>query len=91
MSSSVLTNPAQFHSTDLQNVYGPGDMTDYLIRFAATLNPNGNTNINWPQYTTQSPQLLTFLDGPTPEVITQDTYRAEQLTFLSQLFLENPV
>ncbi|KAI0265657.1 carotenoid ester lipase precursor [Gloeopeniophorella convolvens] len=75
----TLPDLGAFHSTDLQNVYGPGDMTDYLIRFAATLNPNGNTNINWPRYTTQSPQLLTFLDGPTPEVITQDTYRAEQL------------
>ncbi|KAI0265655.1 carotenoid ester lipase precursor [Gloeopeniophorella convolvens] len=87
----TLPDLGAFHSTDLQNVYGPGDMTDYLIRFAATLNPNGKTNINWPRYTTQSPQLLTFLDGPTPEVITQDTYRAKQLAFMTQLFLENPI
>ncbi|OBZ65459.1 Lipase 4 [Grifola frondosa] len=39
------------HGTDLENVYGGGDMADYLIRFVSTLNPNGATGIDWPPYT----------------------------------------
>jgi len=57
-------------------------MTDVLINFAATLDPNGKTGIHWPKYTTSSPQLLTFLDGNVPLVITQDTFRAEAISFL---------
>ncbi|KAI0265652.1 Alpha/Beta hydrolase protein [Gloeopeniophorella convolvens] len=85
-----IDNLMPFHSSDLQNVYGPGDMTDYLIRFAANLDPNGNTNIHWPQYTNESPQLLTFVDGDPAQIISQDTYRAEQIAFVTQLFLKNP-
>ncbi|KAI0265660.1 carotenoid ester lipase precursor [Gloeopeniophorella convolvens] len=80
-----------FHSSDLQNAYGPGDMTDYLIRFVATLNPNGNTGIPWPLYTNKSPRLLTFLDGATPLTITEDSYRIPQMEFLTELLLANPL
>ncbi|ETW78802.1 Esterase/lipase/thioesterase [Heterobasidion irregulare TC 32-1] len=79
------------HASDLLNVYGSGDMVDYLVRFAATLDPNGNTGINWPQYTTASPQLLTFQDGLIPLTITQDTYRQAGMEFLMQLSLVNPL
>ncbi|KAF9049513.1 alpha/beta-hydrolase [Hymenopellis radicata] len=49
-----------YHTSDLSNIYAPGgDMQDYLIRFVATLNPNGNgnTGIDWPKWTTDSPQV----------------------------------
>jgi acetylcholinesterase len=65
-------------------------MTDFLVRFAATLDPNGKTGIRWPQYTTSSPQLLTFLDGDTPLAITQDTYRVREMSFLTNLSLAFP-
>ncbi|THH17257.1 hypothetical protein EW146_g3519 [Bondarzewia mesenterica] len=79
------------HGSDLLNVYGPGDMTDYLIHFATNLDPNGNTGINWPMYKNSSPQLLTFLDGNQSLIITQDTYREEGMAYLAQLSLANPI
>ncbi|KAI0265658.1 Alpha/Beta hydrolase protein [Gloeopeniophorella convolvens] len=80
-----------FHGTDLLNIFGPGDMTDYLIRFAATLDPNGNTGTFWPRYTDQSPELLTFLDGATPLTTTEDTYRVPEMEFMTALSLADPI
>ncbi|KAI0060995.1 carotenoid ester lipase precursor [Artomyces pyxidatus] len=93
LSKRGKTNPAvgSYHGTDLQYIYGGGDLGDYLIRFVSTLNPNGNTGIPWPRYTTSSPQLLTLLDGSTPLVITNDTYRAAGFNYLTQLSLEDPL
>ena len=82
---------SQMHTSDLLNVYGPGDMTDYLIRFVANLDPNGKSGIYWPEYTTQFPSLLTFLDGPVPLKITQDTYRVDATTFLTEFSLAHPI
>ncbi|TFY81774.1 hypothetical protein EWM64_g2237 [Hericium alpestre] len=79
------------HASDILNVYGGGEMADYLIRFATNLDPNGNTGISWPKYTTQSPNLLTFLDGVTPLEITQDTYRIEGFNLLTQTTLAYPL
>jgi len=80
-----------FHGSDIYNVYYGGDMADYLVRFAANLDPNGDTGIEWPQYTTDSPNLLTFLDGPVPLEITQDTYRVEAIEGITNLLLEYPI
>ncbi|ESK84787.1 carotenoid ester lipase precursor [Moniliophthora roreri MCA 2997] len=79
------------HASDLLNVYGGGELADYLIRFAATLDPNGNTGINWPQYTKESPTLLQFQDGLIPLTLTQDTYRKEAMQALTEIMLVNPV
>ncbi|KAF5349447.1 hypothetical protein D9758_014626 [Tetrapyrgos nigripes] len=35
-----------FHSSDILNAYGGGGMADYIIRFTANLDPNGNTGIS---------------------------------------------
>lgn len=80
-----------FHASDILNVYFGGDMVDYLVRFAATLNPNGSTGIQWPQWTNSSPNLLTFNDGLTPLTITQDTFRSDAINGLSEILLENPI
>jgi len=79
------------HVTDLLNVYGGEELTNYLIRFVTTLNPNGFRNVFWPQYTPQSPQMLIFLDGFIPTTITQDTYRQPQMAFLNKLTLFHPL
>ncbi|KIK69867.1 hypothetical protein GYMLUDRAFT_151725 [Collybiopsis luxurians FD-317 M1] len=79
------------HGTDILNVYGGGDMVDYLVRFAATLNPNGNTGINWPQYTTANPNMLQFNDGLIPLSLSLDNYRVEAMNFTTQLLLKDPV
>jgi len=79
------------HVSDILNIYFDGELTDYLINFATTLNPNGNTVPNWPAYTTKTPNMMTFLDGLFPTTITQDTYRAEAIQFLTNLTLEFPI
>ncbi|KAK7025565.1 hypothetical protein VNI00_015918 [Paramarasmius palmivorus] len=79
------------HASDILNVYGGGEMADYLIRFAATLNPNGNTGINWPQYTKESPTMLQFQDGLVPLTLTQDTFRKEAIQATTEVLLANPV
>jgi carboxylesterase type B len=73
------------------NVYFDGELTDYLINFATNLNPNGKTVPNWPAYTTAAPNMMTFLDGLIPTTISQDTYRAAEMQFLTNLTLQFPV
>ena len=65
-------------------------MGDYLIRFAATLDPNGDGAVPWPWYTMESPQLLAFSDSDPTLSITPDTYRAEQMAYLMKLSLADP-
>ncbi|KAF9552481.1 alpha/beta-hydrolase [Agrocybe pediades] len=87
----TLPTLGSFHVTDLLNVYGGEELTNYLVRFVATLNPNGFGNVLWPQYTPQSPQMLTFLDGTIPTTPTMDTYRGPQIAFLNNLTLVHPL
>ncbi|KAI0318923.1 carotenoid ester lipase precursor [Amylostereum chailletii] len=79
------------HASDLANVFGPGDMTDYLVRFAATLDPNGDTGIEWPRYNTSSPLLLQFNDGAVPLNISTDDYRVDGMALITKILLENPL
>ncbi|KAF9523405.1 carotenoid ester lipase precursor [Crepidotus variabilis] len=81
------------HASDILNVYGGGEMTNYLIRFASTLDPNGNGlfDFQWPRYDLQSRQLLTFLDGLIPLDIQTDTFREEPMAYLVQATLAAPI
>jgi hypothetical protein len=72
----------------LLNVYGGNDMASYLVRFVTNLDPNGAGTLSWPKWTASSPNLLTFLDGSTPQDITQDTYRADAIAFMTIMNLE---
>lgn len=78
------------HGSDIQIIYGGKGLTDYLIHFVTNLNPNGESLPNWPEYTPSSPQMLTFYNG-VPTNITQDTYRAEAISYLEELSLSNPL
>ena len=74
------------------NIYGGGELADYLIRFATNLDPNGSGTPNWPKYTKASPQLLTFVDSVfNPTQITQDTYRKDAMKTVIDVTLVNPV
>lgn len=66
-------------------------MKDYLVRFVANLDPNGSTGINWPKYTTESPNLLTFLDGLIPLTVTKDDYRKDAIAYITKVTLANPI
>ena len=78
------------HGSELPNVYGGGDMADYLIRFATTLDPNGHGTFHWPQYTNENPQLLTFQDGSIPLKVGLDTYRSAPIAYVAKLSLTYP-
>jgi len=81
-----------FHASDLLQTYGAGEMQDYLIHFINNLNPNtGSKLLNWPQYSTTAPSLMTFLDGLIPLIISQDTYRSSAIALLEQLSLQFPL
>ncbi|KAF9028912.1 carotenoid ester lipase precursor [Hymenopellis radicata] len=82
-----------FHASDVFfDAYLAGsDMQDYIIRFVATLNPNGNTGITWPKYTKESPKMLSFNDGLFPLTVTEDTYREDQMNTLNEILLANPI
>ncbi|KAG2125805.1 Alpha/Beta hydrolase protein [Suillus clintonianus] len=80
-----------FHTSDLSNVYNGGDMASYLVRFVNNLDPNGVGDLTWPKWTSNSPNLLTFLDGLIPQEITQDTYRAEEMAYMTNMSLQYPI
>ena len=80
------------HGSDIPNIYGDGDLTDFLINFATNLDPNCGLSPEWPRYTTSSPQLMTFLDGQTSNrTITLDTFRVEGIELLTNFSLANPL
>ncbi|TBU61508.1 carotenoid ester lipase precursor [Dichomitus squalens] len=86
-----ITGLGATHTTELPNVFGGGDMTDFLVRFVNTLDPNGNPEIDWPEYTTESPQLLAFVEGGRNLTIVPDTFRKEGMDFVMQLSLVEPL
>ncbi|KAI0738668.1 carotenoid ester lipase precursor [Daedaleopsis nitida] len=58
------------HGSDLLTAYGPGDMTDYFVRFVNDLDPNGASGVQWPKFSPATRQALQFNDGdPTLEVV----------------------
>ncbi|TCD60884.1 hypothetical protein EIP91_009375 [Steccherinum ochraceum] len=89
--SKSLPDLGSAHTTDLLNVYGPGDLTDYLINFVNNLDPNGPTVLSWPKYDTTSVSLLTLLDGSPSQTITTDTFRKDAIAFDIQLALAHPL
>ncbi|KAI0690024.1 carotenoid ester lipase precursor [Cerioporus squamosus] len=79
------------HGTDLLNAFGPGDMTDYFIRFVRHLDPNGNSSVfHWPPYNTSARPTLQFNDGTIPLDITADTERMAGTEALLDLSLRFP-
>ncbi|KAG0695871.1 Alpha/Beta hydrolase protein [Suillus ampliporus] len=80
-----------FHSSDSTNMYYDGDMAIRLLRFVTNLDPNGVGDIQWPMWTSSSPNLLTYLDGLVPQTITQDTYRVDGMAYLNQLYTRYPI
>lgn len=81
----------QTHTSELANIFGGGDLTDFIIRFAHTLDPNDGTEPHWPVYDPDAPQLLELVEGNNPRTIIPDTFRREQIDFLTQLSLQQPL
>ena len=70
-------------------------MTDFLVRFVNTLDPNDpnakHGAVQWPAYTAEAPQLLAFQEGATPLAVIEDTFRKEAMDFVLQLSLAHPL
>jgi acetylcholinesterase len=66
-------------------------MADHLIRFTSNLNPNHGVGYQWPKYTLSARKMATYVDGLTPLVTTEDTYRSEAMDYLNTLTLANPI
>ncbi|KAI0628199.1 carotenoid ester lipase precursor [Trametes polyzona] len=79
------------HSSELAIIFGGQDMTDFLVRFVTSLNPNDGSTIHWPNYTPQSAPLLAFQDGDTPLTIIPDDFRQNGTDFLTQVSLAQPL
>jgi len=89
--SKTLPYLGSYHGSDMQSIWGGEDMSEYLIRFAANLDPNGGTNIKWPEYKPDAPSMLTLLDGSILLQITQDDYRVEAMRGVNELMLKYPL
>ncbi len=66
-------------------------MTNFLVRFVNTLDPNGGPEVHWPVYTAVTPQLLAFMEGKTPLSVIPDTFRKEAMEFVANLSLAEPL
>ena len=86
--------PSQPHGSDFQPIIATGnDLADYVIRFAATLDPNGgasNRTIEWPRYHPSSRKVLRVLPGDVPLAVGEDNARRAATDALSALGFEFP-
>lgn len=93
--SETLTAHLQPHGSEFNGVFfGPGnDLADYIIQFAATLDPNGGSNrtINWPRYNNNSREVLNVLDGDVPLKMGNDSNRRAQTDKLAELTFKYPL
>jgi acetylcholinesterase len=87
----LLTPSAQFHGSDMLNIYFGGELTNYLIHFANHLNPNSHEMFSWGKYHTSTRSLLTLWDGLIPITTTRDTYRQHAMNVLTKVSLANPL
>jgi len=90
-----------FHGSDLeQTIFAHAELQDYLINFINNLDPNVDTEkgaertenlVHWPQFDTESKQLLQILDGPVPLNLTVDDFREDAIQFLIDFSLAHPL
>ena len=68
------------------------DMVTYLVHFVTNLDPNvgESTGLYWPPYDATNQTMLELLDGLVPRALTTDTYRTEEMAYLTSLMLANP-
>ncbi|KAI0657904.1 carotenoid ester lipase precursor [Cubamyces menziesii] len=79
------------HTADIAAIYGGDDLTDFLIRFVNTLDPNlPGAKVHWPTYSPESPQMLALVDGETPLKLIEDTFRTEAMEYVSTLSIKFP-
>ncbi|KAF5332574.1 hypothetical protein D9611_005208 [Ephemerocybe angulata] len=69
-------------------------LNDYVIYFTNNLDPNTGSGTEWPQYTSDAPQMYTFHAIETDSSdnsLTTDDYRTEGISILTNLSLAYPI
>jgi len=80
------------HGTDLVDLFGLQELTDYFIYFTHNLDPNGDRQLPWPQYDAKNPVTLVFQDSLLfPVIPGTDNYRVNPLDFVANLSLRHPI
>ena len=85
------------HTCELQNIFDGGDLTDLLVRFVATLDPNDPKNasaVYWPAWEdcADGPEMLALVsEGNVTQTVIKDTFRKEAIEFLVELGLKEPL
>jgi acetylcholinesterase len=87
-----------FHSTDLVNSFGGGELQDYFITFARKYDPNrklkhpdvipARTKFNWPTWTEKGKVIVALLDGNVTLALERDDYRKEGIAYINELSKE---
>ncbi|KAI8975912.1 carotenoid ester lipase precursor [Trametes punicea] len=82
------------HGGDFVAALRGDDFADYVLRFTATLDPNGglsNRTIRWPKYDSVARQILRLVDdGQQPLMIGTDTARLQPMATLTALTIAHP-
>jgi len=85
----------QVHGIDLVSAWAPnGELRDYFIRFANTLDPNGKEGlgISWPKWDPAKPKALVGTDSLlTPLTIQNDNYRSRAMDYVGNLSIRHPI
>ncbi|KAF7981660.1 hypothetical protein HWV62_32778 [Athelia sp. TMB] len=89
--SSKHLMSSKFHSSDNTAIYQlNNNLLNYMIRFVNDLDPSGGSDLAWPKYTTESPLLLTLLDPDDTLELSNDTYRQQEIAYLTDLIVKYP-
>ena len=79
----------------MRSLFGGTDLTDFLVRFVNTLDPNNPSDENllpWPECITgEEPQILALLDGNISSKIVSDTFRKGSINSVQKLSLREPL
>lgn len=87
LDDAVLTITIVFHKR-----FGTGELRDYAIAFANTLDPNGaKLGPTWPTWNKTAPVSLGLVDGLIPLEILPDTFRQTAIDSLNALALLQPL
>ena len=74
----------------MTSIYSGGELLNYLIHFANTLEPGtGDEHLPWPRYSIDSPLLMTILDGEEPLTLTTDTFREAAIETVIEFGMTN--